>query len=206
MPRNPLEKNNDPRPLASLPRPQKIAVLSLSLLAILIVFSWAWQFRANINRPFKVEIAKNTNSTTVDPRQQDTDGDGLSDYDEVNVYKTSPYLEDTDSDNILDKKEVEQGSDPNCPAGRNCNVVTTESNSPTGTNVDTNPTLSDNLNSSGTPEVILQNALSGQIDAAGLRQLLLDAGGDKATLDQISDAELMTIYQESLQNQATQAP
>jgi len=36
----------------------------------------------------------------------DTDGDGLSDYDEVDKYGTDPTLPDTDGDGLLDKEEV----------------------------------------------------------------------------------------------------
>ncbi|MFA6551789.1 MAG: hypothetical protein WCV41_04660, partial [Patescibacteria group bacterium] len=53
-------------------------------------------------------------------RTQDTDKDGLSDYDELYFYNTSPYLEDTDSDGIADKTEIEKGQDPNCPLGQEC--------------------------------------------------------------------------------------
>jgi hypothetical protein len=43
----------------------------------------------------------NTNPTKVD-----TDGDGLSDYDEVKVYGTDPLLVDTDGDGVDDYREV----------------------------------------------------------------------------------------------------
>jgi hypothetical protein len=42
----------------------------------------------------------------------DTDGDGLSDGDEVNVHGTDPTLNDTDDDELLDGVEVERGSNP----------------------------------------------------------------------------------------------
>src|SRR5512135_986812 len=53
-------------------------------------------------------------------KTKDTDGDGLTDYDETYVYKTSPYLKDSDSDGTDDKTEVEQGTDPNCPKDKAC--------------------------------------------------------------------------------------
>ncbi len=43
---------------------------------------------------------------------QDTDGDGLSDYDEIYVYGTDPYDMDTDNDSFDDGFEVAYGSDP----------------------------------------------------------------------------------------------
>ena len=42
----------------------------------------------------------------TDPHNWDTDGDGLSDGDEVNVHKTNPLNPDTDGDGLLDGDEV----------------------------------------------------------------------------------------------------
>ncbi len=42
----------------------------------------------------------------------DTDMDGLSDYDEIFVYKTDPLKKDTDNDGINDYDEIELGLDP----------------------------------------------------------------------------------------------
>ena len=42
----------------------------------------------------------------------DTDMDGISDYDEINIYGTSPTKADTDGDFINDGVEVTNGSDP----------------------------------------------------------------------------------------------
>ena len=48
----------------------------------------------------------------TDPNNPDTDGDGLSDGDEVHVYHTKPLLWDTDGDGISDGVEVRTGSNP----------------------------------------------------------------------------------------------
>ncbi len=45
-------------------------------------------------------------SIGTDPQKSDTDGDGLSDGDEVIVYKTNPLLADTDNDGLTDGDEV----------------------------------------------------------------------------------------------------
>jgi len=42
----------------------------------------------------------------------DSDTDGLSDWDEVNLYGTDPYLPDTDGDGMEDGMEIAKGSDP----------------------------------------------------------------------------------------------
>jgi hypothetical protein len=48
----------------------------------------------------------------TDPRNSDTDGDGLSDGDEVNTYHTDPLRQDTDGDGGNDGDEVAAGTDP----------------------------------------------------------------------------------------------
>jgi uncharacterized repeat protein (TIGR01451 family) len=55
----------------------------------------------------------------TDPHNPDTDGDGLSDGDEVHVYHTNPLLWDTDGDGISDGVEVKTGSDPLDPTSFN---------------------------------------------------------------------------------------
>lgn len=48
------------------------------------------------------------NKYKTDPLKADTDGDGLSDGDEVNKYKTDPLKADTDGDGLSDKDELMQ--------------------------------------------------------------------------------------------------
>lgn len=43
---------------------------------------------------------------------RDSDNDGLSDYDEVFVYDTDPWLADSDADEILDSVEIQAQTDP----------------------------------------------------------------------------------------------
>lgn len=52
----------------------------------------------------------------TDPCESDTDGDGLDDGDEVNVYTTNPNLLDTDGDGLSDGDEILiHGTDPTLP-------------------------------------------------------------------------------------------
>jgi outer membrane protein OmpA-like peptidoglycan-associated protein/opacity protein-like surface antigen len=48
----------------------------------------------------------------TNPLKQDTDGDGLSDYDEVMKYHTNPNKADTDGDGLNDGEEIARGTDP----------------------------------------------------------------------------------------------
>jgi len=48
----------------------------------------------------------------TDPNKIDTDGDGLSDYEEVKIYHTDPNKADTDGDSYNDGIEVKTGNNP----------------------------------------------------------------------------------------------
>jgi hypothetical protein len=52
------------------------------------------------------------NKYHTDPLNPDSDSDGLSDGDEVNKYHTNPLQQDTDGDGFFDGLEVKLGSDP----------------------------------------------------------------------------------------------
>ncbi len=49
----------------------------------------------------------------TNPNDPDTDDDGLSDGDEVNVYSTNPIASDSDADGLSDGQEITLGTDPN---------------------------------------------------------------------------------------------
>ncbi|MBW2109287.1 MAG: tandem-95 repeat protein, partial [Deltaproteobacteria bacterium] len=52
------------------------------------------------------------NDTGTDPLNPDTDGDDLSDGEEVNTYGTNPLIIDTDGDGWTDLQEVQAGTNP----------------------------------------------------------------------------------------------
>lgn len=88
--------------------------------------------RASLTSPFLVPNASLELSQAVFKKREenahaleilqgkDTDQDGLSDYAEIYLYKTSAYLPDSDSDGVTDAIEIAQGSNPNCPEGTDC--------------------------------------------------------------------------------------
>lgn len=51
----------------------------------------------------------------TNPSQSDTDFDGLTDFEEINNYKTNPIKQDTDADGYNDGNEVKNGYDPALP-------------------------------------------------------------------------------------------
>ena len=192
---------------------QKTTVSVFLILVVAVIFLGFWQLRAKVLDPFKAPVDSSgnivLNNNNVLDQDLDTDGDGLSDYDEIYLYGTSPYLEDTDSDGISDYDEIKRGSDPLCKEGENClggNNFYDEANlTPTSTDV-----VDIDGEGSGLGELVLpsdvdkdnlEQALSGGITVAELRTLLLQSGADAETLEQISDEELLASYQEVLNKQ-----
>jgi len=49
----------------------------------------------------------------TNPFSSDSDSDGISDSDEINLYKSNPLLLDTDGDGLTDAQEIANSSDPN---------------------------------------------------------------------------------------------
>ena len=54
----------------------------------------------------------------TDPKNPDTDGDNLSDREEVKVWKTNPLKADTDGDGYNDGEEIKTLNDPKVPGGK----------------------------------------------------------------------------------------
>ncbi len=196
---------------------QKVAVIVLAVLAVFVVIMWGVQFKKSINSPFSYnpsETNGNKSSTCQGPDCQedneaslkikDTDGDGLSDWDELYFYKTSPYLEDSDSDGFTDKEEIDSENDPNCPIGRDCSGLEDIMSGTSGAE----DNLLEELNLQGIEpeggeinseqEEILNEILGGQTNADILRKMLLESGMDEELLNQISDEDLMASYEEVL--------
>lgn len=189
------------------PQGRRGALFSLFFLGVAIVSLGVWQIVSRVRQPFNLEFPENDLVAVLseDAANTDTDGDGLTNYDEMYVYGTSPYLEDTDSDGISDADEVRQGSDPNCPAGGDCfvelNYGANTGTAEGGDDLISGATSSDSLGVvTGSDEDSLRRALSGEIDAASLRTLLLESGADAEILNQISDEDLLSSYQEVLNN------
>ena len=198
---NPLEKKPTTQDIKNLPRQQKMAVVFLALLTIGIIVIWTLQLNAQLRKPYgtdkKLTPTPAASSTDEILKSKDTDGDGLSDYDEINIYHTSPYLEDTDGDGINDKQEITQGTDPNCPTGKVCNA---------GDGLISTSSVSSVISSSTVSGEAAPLTNSGEVTPALLRQILLQNGYDKATLDKVSDDEIMNSYLEANRSQSASTP
>jgi len=173
-----------------------IATLFLGILKINRSIS-SQVFPSDVTNVGQSQDDVNNSQTIEELMVTDTDGDGLSDYQEIYIYNTSIYLADTDSDNYSDKEEVDGGYDPNCPNGMDCrgtsetSEVTDSSSSNNNIDTTTDNTL-DQL--SAEEKAQLKN-----LTASELRQLLVDSGEvTEEELSQISDEDLMAAFGEML--------
>lgn len=195
---NPLEIEKNRQIIKNSPRYRKMVVLFFSLFTLFVVALSVWRFYAFLNAPFKVDEKKGNgedNSAYLEPA--DSDSDGISDSDEVNVYKTSPYLPDSDSDGISDYNEITDGTDPNCPAGKTCDTADTAVNVDSSSTVNT---ISDDLTATGEEGAV---SATGEVTPDFLRQILIQSGSDTSTVNKISDEEIMAAYQEAVNSQAS---
>lgn len=188
--------------LQSLPRPQRTAFLLLSALSLGVFIFWIWQFNTNITRPFQVVESP---TSSVEELQNvlndvDTDGDGLTDYEEQSLYDTSPYLSDSDSDGFSDREEIEKGTNPNCAAGTSCDINYIPEATSTGNELIPSPIQ---INPDSADESVLQQMMAGQADATMLRALLSDSGVSAEVLNGLSDEELIASYQGMLEEQGS---
>jgi hypothetical protein len=181
-------------------RSGKIALLIVGFLALgLGVYRISYNIKAPFIRyPSDNQFVFKTEEQKIEEKKYfDTDGDGLSDYDEEYIYGTSPYLKDSDSDDIPDKSEIEKGTDPNCPEGKSCGAL---------------PEAPENNSTSGTPEFAPDllgqgggllgssgEAVNGGMGPEQIRELLIKAGAPADSLNKISDADLLKLYQDTLQ-------
>jgi len=138
-------------------------------------------------------------------KSKDTDGDGISDYDETYVFHTSPYLKDSDGDGIDDKTELARNTNPNCPEGKQCG--------PLGEGAVSLTDGSANATGSTSSTDVQQQALDAMLNPtpAQVRQFLLDSGAKQSDIDQFDDATLLQMYHEALKeaqqtNNAAPAP
>ncbi len=128
-------------------------------------------------------------------KTKDTDQDTLNDYEELYLYRTSPYLADTDGDTLSDSLEIKQGTDPLCAQGKVCG------SEELSFDLAQKKQLLEQLSNAGDSLEAWQESVRGldleNIPADVLRQALLDGGMDEAELNELSDEDLLLMYQEA---------
>ncbi len=166
-----------------------IVVLSGTAL-VMAVSSYAQNIRKPFEQPINNSGAASLEDNNIEDELaalegKDTDQDGISDYDELYKYDTSPYIKDSDSDGYTDKEEIDSGHDPNCPTGKNCYKTTTQNDS-------------DEIVENEEFDETTTSLLSGNMSPNELRALLSELGIASAELNSLSDEQLIDIYENTL--------
>ncbi|MFA5030565.1 MAG: thrombospondin type 3 repeat-containing protein [Patescibacteria group bacterium] len=202
-PQSPLEQE---KPEGRPENARRLFIL-ISVLAAFGLLGGVWSIKTSIEQPLaftntpaiKNQLTSSSNTSENDAyklaalKDKDADQDGLSDYDELYTYGSSPYIQDSDSDGISDKDEVDNGTDPNCPEGTECTAIavfTPDTNTNSITNTSTNST-----NSTSTTNT---NPAAASLNVDELRAALKNAGMAQSDLDALSDEQLKSLYSEVL--------
>lgn len=184
----------------SLTHEQKVGAFLLLIFAIICISLGALQIRNRLYAPFALSnvvpgTVKDQVNSAEALRFRDTDHDGLSDFDELYTYHTSPYLADTDSDGISDFDEVTHGFDPLCAKGANCSgpIESGATQAPVSdmSSIITEPVAPVVAD----PAADLAAKLA---DPKQVREMLIGAGLKKELIDKLSDAELKTLILQTL--------
>lgn len=194
---------------SGISKEQKIGFVLLFAFALMTVGLGVLQLRNNIYGPFALNntipssIKDSVNSTEA-LQLRDTDKDELSDFDELYVYGTSPYLMDSDSDGEGDKQEIEKGADPLCAEGQQCTGIIASGEAEVVNDVSSSlKVLGVEPSANFGPEPVdLNQALQ---DPAQVRSLLQGAGVGQEVLKAISDQELMSMVSEIMSASSTSA-
>ena len=165
-------------------------VLIFGLSGLILGF---FSIRKNIYLAMILRPQKNKKPpATIELQNKDTDKDGISDYEEIYLYNTSPYLEDTDSDGINDKEEIQSGKNPLCPEGQDCLEVNNPLISPYSETIPLQPVLPVEK-----PKDFSQDLLK-NLSLDKVRNALKKSGISEETLNKISDEELQKMLEETL--------
>jgi hypothetical protein len=197
----------------TLTREQRLSVGVLIVCGVVALTFSIVRVRSAIIRPFTTPVEElvtlrnmlgpSERELLEKQKKTDTDGDGISDYDESAVYRTSPYLRDSDSDGVTDNMEVAQGTDPNCPQGKVCASAVSGTEAPTGTEPNLNFAGAGGAYGDlvGTPGE-LPSAVPPR-DPSIIRQYLKASGMSDAELRGYSDVALLEAYDQSKDEYAT---
>lgn len=193
-----------------LTREERVAFGFIAACGVGAVIFGGLSFFSTIKKPFLISYTGPRYVTSAEKESEqvalqriaDTDKDGISDYDELNIFSTSPYIADSDSDGRQDGVEITEGGDPNCALGKTCasteliqagaNSAFLNAQAPTAPAATETPTLNDAVS-------VLQG-----LSVSEVRELLQGSGVEAEQLAQLSDEEIMALYQDALGQAATE--
>ncbi|MEK7665436.1 MAG: hypothetical protein AAB337_00980 [Patescibacteria group bacterium] len=190
--------------------PERAALLLLIIAGIGGITLGTRYIGKNLSLPFQLTLTDDESFVVQQEEAEknamkvrDTDSDGLNDYDEQEVYGTSPYLSDSDSDGYDDAQELNSGNDPNCPIDSECsrtNEISVDIGEEVASSIEApedNSAFLQQLIESGSDPASVQ-ALIENMDPASLRELLSQNGVTSDMLANYSDDELIELYNQVL--------
>jgi hypothetical protein len=174
-------------------------VIGVAILALIGGSFYMWR---TIAKPFQVVYSgprflvgdEKEAAERARAQQADTDKDGLSDFDETEIFFTSAYLADSDSDGQTDAAEVKAGTDPNCLPGQQCATMNED------VGFAPMPGFAAQEGAVAAQELErLQSLLTEYADAtpAEVRVMLVDSGIPQEEVDKLNDEEVMAIFTQS---------
>ena len=146
-------------------------------------------------------------------KRMDTDGDGLSDWDEINVHRTNPNLKDTCGDGVIDNVRILTGQNLAC-TGKGTNVpgeIDISGVQPTTSSVygdipaglSPESVYSDMIQAGARARASSTSAETSLPRDAALIRAALQGKVEQDQLDALSDSDLLKLYDEALAAQTS---
>lgn len=194
-----VEVTIPPRP--AFTREQKFGYTVVIICGVLAVSLGVFYMSKHLKAPFIISYTGSRFLTGDEAdaaeiaRQKalDTDGDTVNDYDELNIYGSSPYLRDTDSDGMSDDIEIASNGDPACAKGAACADEEDD--------INTNTSLTEGLVGETAQDAAMATQELSQLKAmlesqtpSDIRAMLIDSGADKTQVDAMTDEEVIALY------------
>lgn len=198
----------------SLRREQRVSVIFLLMCASLAVGISVYRVRANVLEPFlidasSIEATKQIVGPTpaeqeAEQKRIDTDGDGVSDWDETNVYHTNSNVRDTCGDGMTDNVRIATGKNLNCSGSTS--VIGGRAVSPEGSPTGTKATQDlQGIYSGvfGAPSASVPASSESEAptalprDPAAIRGFLMGKV-DQVQLQALTDAQLLKLYDDAI--------
>lgn len=205
----------------SFTKEQRLSVVLLSVCGFFAIGLSMYQMRMHVRDPFLTDRESAIafkKSLTLSPDQEeakqkrtDSDGDGLSDWDEVNVYRLNPGLKDTCGDGFLDNVRVATGKHLVCTTSPGViDVSGLNSASSTYTELQQSvvagsadvmtQALGSTVGASGGADATSGGTQTIPRDPTAIREALRGQV-DAAKLDAVSDDQLLQYYDQALAQQ-----
>lgn len=195
---------------------QRVGIYILIFLIIIILGAWYWQVRRYVvlgmygsfdpvalkQEAINAQKLQDNQARLDATYNTDTDVDGLPDWEEMNIYNSSPFLTDTDGDGFDDKQEVDNKTNPNCPEGKECIGSMTAEQRP----VDASASQVSVPNVGQDQLELLKKAFGDNPDTSFLRNQLLNATTNdeqKQVINGLTDQQLVDFYQQMIQGSAS---